>query len=288
MSGFVSIDTSSSPSNKQLCFVHSDKAQGSQAGNAKNLLEIKSPAEAALAMKNLHIEMLHEALQPFLHDLTETGLRCFASYYYKNAKHKEIHLKPNYVPVSCKKIGLTLQGIDEVKEAEDYKSLCSHLAVRLEEIQRNFAKDYAITVKDMNHRALWHQFLASFCKLLPKVAKVFIPQYGIKGYTKHQAVVDLVATLSDKALASIKTTACKFLIIYKKTNAIAVIPMPTVQHNLQTELNKINGPPPLGAMAQPSQPTAVANAMVTTTAATIAMPMAQAGANASMITPFGF
>ncbi len=140
----------------------------------------------------------------------------------------------------------------------------------------------------MNRCTLWHQFLASFCKLLPKAAKVFITQYGIKGYTKHQAVVDLVATLPDEALASIKITTRKFLIFYKKTNAIAVIPMRTLQHNLQPVLNEINGPPPLGAMAQPSQPTAAANAAVAAPAAVTAMPMAQTGANASMITPFGF
>jgi hypothetical protein len=105
-------------------------------------------------MKNHHIEMLHKALQPIRHNLTETCLRCFASYYYKNAKHKEMLLNLNYVPVSCKKIGLTLQGIDEVKETEDYKSLCSHLAVRLEEIQCKLAKDYAMKVDDMNRCAL--------------------------------------------------------------------------------------------------------------------------------------
>jgi hypothetical protein len=199
MSGSTSTDTSSSPSNKRLRFVHSDKALGAQAGNAKNLLKIKSPTEAALAMKNRHIETLHEALQPFLLDLTET---CLRSYYYKNTKHEVMYLNPNYIPVSCKKIGLTLQGIDEVKETEDYKSLCSHLAIRLEEIQRELAKDYTVKVDNMNCHALWHRFLASFCKLLPKAVKVFIAQHGIEGYTKHQAVVDLVATLPNKSSSS--------------------------------------------------------------------------------------
>jgi hypothetical protein len=41
-------------------------------GNAKNQLEITSPTEAALAMKSRRIETLHEALHPFLNDLTET------------------------------------------------------------------------------------------------------------------------------------------------------------------------------------------------------------------------
>jgi hypothetical protein len=143
-------------------------------------------------------------------------------------------------------------------------------------------------VDNMNRRALWHHFLASFCKLLPKAAKVFITQYRIEGYTEHQAVMELVATLPDKVLASIKVTTCKFLIFYKKMNAIAIIPMPTIQRNLQTELNEINGPPPLGAMAHPTQPTATANATVAAPAAATATPMAQARANASMITPFGF
>ncbi len=143
-------------------------------------------------------------------------------------------------------------------------------------------------VDNMSRCALWHQLLASFCKLLPKAVKVFIAQYGTKGYTKHQAVVDLVAMLPDEALASIKITTHKFLIFYKKTNTIAVIPMPTIQHNLQPELNEINGPPPLGATVQPSQPTAAANAIVAAPAAVTVTPTAQAVANASMITPFGF
>ncbi len=71
-------------------------------------------------------------------------------------------------------------------------------------------------------------------------------------------------------------------------NAIAVIPMPTIQHNLQPALNEINSPPPSGAIAQPSQPTAAANGTVAAPAATTAMPTAQARATASMITPFGF
>ncbi len=94
--------------------------------------------------------------------------------------------------------------------------------------------------------------------------------------------------LPNKALASIKITTCEFLIFYKKTNTIAVIPTPTVHHNLQPVLNEINGPPPLGATAQPSQPTAAANATVAAPAAVATMPTAQAGAKASMITPFGF
>ena len=87
-----------------------------------------------------------------------------------------MHLNPNYVRVSCKKIWLTLQITEVVKITEDYKSLCSDLTVRLEEIQHKLAKDYAMRVDDMNRHALWHQFFASFYKLLPKVANVFIAQ----------------------------------------------------------------------------------------------------------------
>jgi hypothetical protein len=66
-----------------------------------------------------------------------------------------MHLDPNYVPVSCKKIGLTLQGIDEVKETDDFKSLCSHLAVGLKEFKCNLAKEFAMRVDDMNRHTLW-------------------------------------------------------------------------------------------------------------------------------------
>ena len=129
-----------------------------------------------------------------------------------------MHLDLNYVPASCKKIGLTLQGIDEVKETEDFKSLCSHLAVHIKEIQRKLAKDFAMRVNNMNRCTLWHRFLASFCELLPKAAKVFIAQHGISRYNEHQAVVDLIATLPDEAHSKTKMTTREFLIFYRKTN----------------------------------------------------------------------
>ena len=156
MSGFTSNDDSSSPSNKRTRFFNDEVAAVPQvAGPAKKQLVTKSPTEAAMAMKNSHIATLHEALQPFLQDLTETCLRRYAAYYYKNAKHEEMHLDPNYVPASCKKIGLTLQGIDEVKETDDFKSLCSHLAVGLKEFKCNLAKEFAMRVDDMNRHTLW-------------------------------------------------------------------------------------------------------------------------------------
>jgi hypothetical protein len=292
MSGFASNDDSSSPSNKRTRFFNNEVATVPQvAGTAKKQLVTKSPTEAAMAMKNSHIATLHEALQPFLHDLTETCLRRYAAYYYKNAKHEEMHLDPNYVPASCKKIGLTLQGIDEVKETEDFKSLCSHLAVRLEEIQRKLVKDFAMRVDDMNRRALWHRFLASFCELLPKAAKVFIAQHGISGYNEHQAVVDLIATLPDEVLSATKMTTREFLIFYRKTNSLAVLPTPTVQHNLANVLNEINGPTPSVETAPPPQATATTPSTATTqaTAATPTTTAATAaGRRTTTITPNGF
>jgi hypothetical protein len=240
-----------------------------------------------MAMKNRHIETLHEALQPFLKDLTETCLIRFAAYYYKNVKHEEMLLDANYVPTSCKKFGLTLQAMDEVKETEDYKSLCSQLAVRIKEIQRELALDYTIQVDDLNCRALWQRFLASFCELLPKATKVFIAQHGINGYTEHQAVLDLVATLPDEALASIKMTTCEFLLLYKTTNMIAVMPAPTVQHNLQSVLNKINGPPPAGATAPPP-PAEVTTPPTQVPMTTPATPTGLTATAAAAITPRGF
>jgi hypothetical protein len=288
MSGSTSNDQDSSPSNKRNCVgFTADTVTAEATGNANTQQETTSLLEAAMAMKNHHIEMLHKALQPFLEDLTETCLRRFAAYYYKNAKHEEMFLDANYVPTSCKKFGLTLQAMDEVKETEDYKSLCSQLAVRIKKIQRKLALDYAIRVNDLNCHALWQRFLASFCKLLPKAAKVFIAQHGINGYTKHQAVLDLVATLPNKALASIKMTMRKFLLLYKMTNMIAVMPAPTLQHNLQSVLNKITSPPPVGATAPPppAEVTMPPTQVPTTTPATPTGPAATA---AAAITPRGF
>ncbi len=81
MSGFASNDQDSSPSNKQNRVGFTASTVTSKAtGNANTQQETTSPLKAAMAMKNRHIEMLHKALQPFLKDITETCLRCFAAY----------------------------------------------------------------------------------------------------------------------------------------------------------------------------------------------------------------
>ena len=71
MSGFASNDDSSSPSNKRTRFFNIEAAAVPQvAGPDKKQLVTKSPTEAAMVMKNSHIATLHEALQPFIQDLS--------------------------------------------------------------------------------------------------------------------------------------------------------------------------------------------------------------------------
>jgi hypothetical protein len=79
-------------------------------------------------------------------------------------------------------------------------------------------------------------------------------------------------------------TTLTFLIFYRKMNVIAVVQTPTLQHNLANVLNKINGPPPMGAMA-PSPATAPTNATAAVTAATPTLTMIR---NGTKVTPTRF
>ncbi len=85
------------------------------------------------------------------------------------------------------------------------------------------------------------------------MAQVFIAQQGINIYNKDIPVMDLIASAQDNILIPLGITLPKILAAYKAVNNLqGGIPTPTVNFNIQNELNHINSIPPLATEAQPA------------------------------------
>jgi len=85
--------------------------------------KIISLLEAAMALKSKYIETLHVGLVTFLGDLTNDMLHHYANYFLRNVQYQESRLNTDYVPTAIKKISLTLQSLEEVKDSKDYKAI---------------------------------------------------------------------------------------------------------------------------------------------------------------------
>ena len=60
----------------------------------------KTPLEAARAKRDAFVVTLLEGYQPFLKNLTDSVLKHYSSFFYKNEKFKELDLDPNHVATS--------------------------------------------------------------------------------------------------------------------------------------------------------------------------------------------
>ena len=74
-------------------------------------------------MKSKYIATLHIGLVTFLGDLTDTTLHHYAIYFLRNVQYQESSLKVNHVPSAIRKIGMTFQSLEEVKDSKDYKAV---------------------------------------------------------------------------------------------------------------------------------------------------------------------
>ena len=225
---------------------------------------LQTPLVAALTMGTSHVETLHREAQPFLKELLGTLLGQFATYYWKHKKHQEMVSDNDYVPSSCKH-GLTLNALQEVRESEDYITLCIQLEVEIAQSQRNLAT-YALRVYDMNRLAHRRRYKNGLCKLLPTAARIFLAQFGVEAYGVHQVVMDLLAMHSDEILSPLNNTLTDFLLIYREVNELAILPSPTVLNDIYDVIDAVNGPRP--GEEPPAPPAAAAAASSPATAAT--------------------
>jgi hypothetical protein len=203
--------------------------------------KIISPLEAAKIIKSEYIETLHIGLVTFLGDLTDDMLHHYANYFLRNVLYQESSLNADYVPTAIKKIGLTLQSLEEVKDSKDYKAVLNRY-IADEEATKLRWTEYVNEVDNLTRLGLKQRFLASFCKLLNSAARGFTAEIGTyPSYTEHEVVIDLLAInptlLLDKPF---NWTAEEFLTLYKKTNDLAYLPTPTDEHILEEIILKVN------------------------------------------------
>jgi hypothetical protein len=100
---------------------------------------------------------------------------------------------------------------------------------------------YIHPMDKMNSECLLEQFQTEVCKLLEYAGRCFIAQTEAQNYTKHQAVLDLLALHGHKITKTPLLQDIKaFLVMYKKANNLQSIPLPTVKHTITDALHEIN------------------------------------------------
>ena len=208
---------------------HHPIASHLRSGTSSIATELPTPLLAATTIASRYIATLHIGLTTFLSTLVDQSLKAYSVYFQSSSKNNEMRLNLTHVPTSIKKIRLTLQPLEEVKESEDFKALHSRLVVETEALQRKWADEYAIVVDTWNCQALLQRFYAQLCILLHRAAEGFIAQLGIKNYTASEAIIDFIGKKFHTALQSPLPLDLKHILqIYKDANHIPVLPKPTI------------------------------------------------------------
>ena len=122
------------------------------------------------------------------------------------------------------------------------------LSADLEATRRRITIEYILPADDLHRLALKRRFQLSICRLLTSAALGFIAEIDIKNYTKHEAVMDLLATspsflLVDPIARSFREL---FILLYKEAHKLKFVPpSPTIECKVLTDvLKEINGHEP--------------------------------------------
>jgi hypothetical protein len=203
-----------------------------------------TPLEAALDLSQKYIATLHSGVTTFLTELVERCLKEYAEFFYSNEKSQGMSLGTAQVPASVKKIKLTLQPLEEVKESEDYKALHTQLVAETEALHRNWVEKYTKVVNAWNCNARLCRFRKSVCVLLRSAAIAFIAQLGLQNNPEDEIVMNLFATSGVNILTtSPPMDLTTILRLYKEVNGLTNLPTPTVQGvtpNINTIITEIN------------------------------------------------
>ena len=203
-----------------------------------------------MAAATTYVEMLHNKLQPFLHDLIRHVLKDASTFHHKHEKLQEMRANPDYVPAVCRTVGMKFQAVSEVSKSTGFKNLEDKLEGEIQALRRNWAKRFFLPIKDFNVPAIRKRFQLSFCRLLLKAAKVFIAVEGIEGYNDNAAVMDLFAMHGNEVAAPLKVTPHDLLVLFKEAVGLTTTPFPTVKHSLTEIIDKVNGTAPAEAARQ--------------------------------------
>ena len=204
-----------------------------------------SPLEAAIALSRKYIETLHSGVTTFLTFLTEQCLREYSEFFQSTMKtQRGSHLGTAPIPTSIKRIKLTLQPMEEVKESEGYKALHARLVAETEDLHRKWTDTYATVVDKWNCDARLRRYQKSVCVLLRNAAVAFIAQLGLQENSEDEIVMNLFATSGVSILSTSPPTDLNSLLrLYKETHRLANLPVPTakgITPNIFTIIDEIN------------------------------------------------
>jgi hypothetical protein len=227
------------------------------AGNI-NLEGILSPLKAALMLKATSLKSLPIASQLFLTPLAESVLPEFAILFYAEDEAIETKSDPSYVSTSAKKMNIVLQAMPEVQESQGFKNLRSNLTTDLEIFCAKITNEYVLKTNDMNVEAKRMRFHFAICKWMCGLVAAFIAQTGVCSYSEDVAVMDLITAHQDDVLALLVIPLPTFSASYKvANNLLGGIPSPTVNHNLNKEISRVNGTPRLESAASAAAKNAI-------------------------------
>lgn len=258
--------SNTSSANKRTRINHDSATTVVPTGILKKPSDIKLPIVAAEGEVDDYVKTLHPELQKFAKSLLIAALGHYGPMFWKKIKHNDNKSNPSFAPVSVEKsVKVQLQALSEVEESEEFKALSASLEGDVADFKKMITDKYVIKTEGMNLDALRNRFISSVCKLLTAMARGFLAEHGVENYSEHQTFIDFFAMSGNDLLCVLKTNAVTILEQYKKVNSLVVVPEPTVAHNLQWLLNKVNGPPPSTNTA-PAAPAASTAPAVSVTA----------------------
>lgn len=204
-----------------------------------------SPLEAAITLSRKYIETLHSGVTTFLTFLTEQCLKEYSEFFQSTMKtQRGSNLGTAPIPTSIKRIRLTLQPMEEVKESEGYKALHARLVAETEILHRRWTDTYATVVDKWNCDARLRRYQKSVCVLLRNAAVAFIAQLGLQDNPEDEIVMNLFATSGVSILSTSPPMDLKSLLrLYKETHKLANLPVPTargITSNIFTIIDEIN------------------------------------------------
>lgn len=169
-----------------------------------------SPLEAAINLSRSYIATLHSGVTTFLKHLTEQCLKEYSEFFQSKIKtQRGSNLGTAPIPTSVKRIRLTLQPMDEVKESEGFKALQARLVAETDDLHRRWTDTYATVVDKWNCDARLRRYQKSVCVLLRNAAVAFIAQLGIQDNPEDEIVMNLFATSGVTILSTSPPTDLK-------------------------------------------------------------------------------
>ena len=240
------------------------------AGTTNNVTKNTSPLQAALVSMKESMKSLPSVSHPFLTPLCENILRLGSNYQYQDDKVIEMKSTPNYVSSAARKLNIVLPSDAEAQKSQAFMTLRDDLTAELEEIRVKISRNYVIKAAELTLNAKKTKYQAAVCTYVRQLAMTFIAQYDTKNYTGDQAVMDVITHKHDEMLVPFKFTLKEFLILYKATNNLQVVPYPTVDLDTSDKIiidavNNVVAPPPPAPYPPPPRTPSTSTALVVVT-----------------------